>query len=85
MEESKNKDNSFPVRLSITLGTIVIGLISYIVFTTDFQTEKTRCEYGGWAYSHGESFEATDGCNMCSCNDGEVVCTLMACEQQEQE
>ncbi len=82
MEESKNKDNSFLTGLSITLGTIVIGLISYIVYTTDFQTEKLRCEYNGWAYAHGETFDASDGCNMCSCNNGEVVCTLMGCDQQ---
>jgi hypothetical protein len=81
MEEYKSKDNSFLVGLSITLGTIVIGLVSYIVFTTDFKDEKLRCEYNGWAYAHEEAFDSIDGCNVCSCNNGSVVCTQMACEK----
>ena len=82
MEEKKEKDNSFLIGLCITLGTIVVGLVSYILFTANFKEEKLRCEYNGWAYAHGESFDSTDGCNMCSCNNGEIVCTLMACEKQ---
>lgn len=82
MEEYKKKDNSFLLGLCITLGTIVIGLISYIVFTSELTgREMARCEYNGWAYAHNESFDSTDGCNVCSCNNGEVVCTLMACEE----
>jgi hypothetical protein len=82
MEEYKKKDNSFLLGLSITLGTIVVGLVSYIVFTSDLPgKEMARCEYHGWAYAHGETFDAIDGCNVCSCNDGETVCTEMACEE----
>jgi hypothetical protein len=40
-----------------------------------------RCEYHGWAYAHGETFDSIDGCNVCSCNDGMIVCTEMACEE----
>ena len=43
------------------------------------QTEAT-CTYNGKEYKEGEGFESTDGCNSCSCQNGEVVCTLMACE-----
>jgi len=82
MKEENKKDSSFLTGLCITLGTIIVGLVSYIVYTTDFQIEKNRCEYNGWAYAHGESFESSDGCNMCSCNNGEVVCTLMGCDEQ---
>ncbi len=85
MEELKKERSSFLLSLCITLGTIVIGLTSYIVYTTDFKQEKLRCEYGGWAYAHGESFPSTDGCNQCSCNNGDVVCTLMACEKPEED
>ena len=82
MEEYKKKDNSFLLGLSITLGTIVVGLISYIVFTSELPgREMARCEYNGWAYAHAETFDSTDGCNVCSCNDGEVVCTQLACEE----
>jgi len=85
MEENKKRDNNtFLLGLSITLGTIVVGLTSYIVFTSDMEipgTEKERCEYSGWAYAHEETFTATDGCNICVCNDGLAVCTDMACEE----
>ncbi len=82
MKEQKERDHSFLLGFCITLGTIVIGLISYIVFTSDFPgREKARCEYAGWAYATGETFDAIDGCNTCACNDGVVVCTEMACEE----
>jgi len=85
MEENKKRDNStFLLGLCITLGTIVVGLTSYIVFTSDLEIiaqEKERCEYAGWAYAHEETFQAEDGCNTCICNDGLTVCTDMACEE----
>jgi hypothetical protein len=38
------------------------------------------CSYGGQTYQPGDNFEATDGCNSCSCGeDGAVACTKMAC------
>jgi len=82
MEESHTKDNSFLLGLSITLGTIVIGLISYILYSTSFTPNKSVCEYNGWAYSDKESFVSSDGCNQCVCSDGEVVCTQMACTDE---
>ena len=39
-----------------------------------------RCEYGGKTYASGDSFPDEDGCNSCSCEDGQIACTLMACE-----
>ena len=88
MEKSENKLNSFLLGLSITLGTIVIGLISYIFFTSNIKLpwqEEDRCEYGGWAYAHGETFDSTDGCNICVCNDGVIACTERACEDPSPE
>lgn len=40
-----------------------------------------NCTYNNKTYRSGEGFPSTDGCNSCSCNDGEVACTLMACEK----
>lgn len=81
MEEVKKKDNSFLLGLSITLGTILVGLISYIFFTSNLPGKnEERCEYAGWAYAHAESFDSTDGCNTCVCNNGITVCTEMVCE-----
>lgn len=82
MEENKKNNNNFLLSLSITLGTITIGLISYIVYTETSSPAQNFCEYNGWAYQHEESFESEDGCNMCSCNKGQVVCTQKACIEQ---
>lgn len=38
------------------------------------------CQYNGKTYKSGEGFKDKDGCNSCSCEDGKVACTLVACE-----
>lgn len=38
------------------------------------------CEYDGRSYDDGSSFDASDGCNQCSCEDGSVACTQIACQ-----
>ncbi len=44
-------------------------------------TEKTMCEINEEKYAVGESFNATDGCNTCTCNpDLTIACTEMSCE-----
>ncbi len=35
------------------------------------------CTYNNQVYKNGESFK--DNCNTCSCQNGQVACTLMAC------
>jgi hypothetical protein len=37
------------------------------------------CEYNGKWYADGDSYPSADGCNQCSCNAGQSVCTLKAC------
>lgn len=37
------------------------------------------CSYKNVTYKNGESFK--DDCNSCSCQNGEVACTLMACSK----
>lgn len=39
------------------------------------------CQYNGKTYKSGEGFLDEDGCNSCSCEDGKVACTAMACER----
>lgn len=46
------------------------------------ETTKT-CSYGGKEYKTGESFPASDGCNSCSCSNGEAACTLLGCVAKE--
>jgi hypothetical protein len=82
----KDKEN-FLLSLSITLGVIILGLVSYIVYS-EYQIQNKqpkRCPYQGWLYEHGESFDAGDGCNVCLCNDGIVVCTQKECEEMNLE
>lgn len=37
------------------------------------------CEYNGKTYKPGEGFRSDDGCNSCSCENGQVACTMMFC------
>ena len=37
------------------------------------------CEHDGAVYELGESFDAGDGCNSCSCSKSGVACTQMDC------
>jgi hypothetical protein len=37
------------------------------------------CEVDGTTYADGDTFEAPDGCNTCTCDDGAAACTEMAC------
>ena len=69
------------------------GETSTITTSTQSSTsgEKKSCTYSSLKasdssvslkskeYKDGESFQATDGCNTCTCNDGKVACTLMVC------
>lgn len=40
------------------------------------------CVYGGSTRHSGETFASEDGCNTCSCEDGNVGCTARACVAQ---
>lgn len=82
--DEKEKKISFLTNVIILLGTIILGLSSYIVYLTyNGDSEPQVCEYNGWAYSEGDTFESTDGCNTCSCSNGQVVCTEMACVESD--
>lgn len=63
--------------LYILLG-VIIGLV---VKEVDFSSFKRQlplsCTYKGQTYKSGESFK--DDCNTCTCQGGEVECTLMGC------
>ncbi len=48
--------------------------------TLDAGTEPVGCTVDGTSYAVGESFDAADGCNTCTCSgDGQVACTERAC------
>ena len=74
----------------------LIGLFAYLFFsdrlivgvenplsnkeTVIEEEESESCLYNGVEYANGQGFPADDGCNSCSCTNGKVVCTLIACE-----
>lgn len=39
----------------------------------------TTCYYAGTLYTSGQTFPALDGCNDCTCDDGSIACTEIAC------
>ena len=64
----------------------VVTLLGYVIYEKFFNgADEESCTYNGMEYAHGESFPATDGCNSCSCQGGEVICTLMECLGEEPE
>lgn len=79
----ENKKTNFLIGLCITLGTIVIGLISFLLYTNFAPQEIKRCEYNGWAYANGEIYDSADKCNTCFCNNGDTVCTKKACSNEQ--
>ncbi len=76
MEDNKK---SFLTGLCITMGTVIIGLVSFIIYRNLSPQEVKRCEYNGWAYANGEIYDSSDGCNTCFCNNGDTVCTKEEC------
>ena len=42
-------------------------------------TKPRDCQLDGQTYKSGTSFKDSDGCNTCSCEDGELACTLLGC------
>jgi hypothetical protein len=40
------------------------------------------CRVDGYVLRNRQSFSSIEGCNRCSCRDGEFSCTRLACEDQ---
>ncbi|KKP63702.1 MAG: Kielin/chordin-like protein [candidate division WS6 bacterium GW2011_GWE1_34_7] len=51
-----------------------------VIEEEESEEESESCLYNGVEYANGQGFPADDGCNSCSCTNGKVVCTLIACE-----
>ena len=83
MDQEAIKKINFAYRVAITLGTIIIGLVSYIFYSENIIIKKEipMCEYNGWAYKDQQTFPSMDNCNTCFCDDGSVICTEISCDQ----
>ncbi len=69
------------VVLSIAVSFFILALISTIVIAslllTGYSSSKA-CVHNGTTYKHAQAF--MDDCNSCSCDNGNVACTTMACD-----
>lgn len=82
---------------SLVVFLSVLGLIAYNLFkdqsslpttqlpppalTSPTQVPAGSCVLNDKVYEFGESFSAADGCNTCTCAEGQKIsCTEMACE-----
>ena len=44
---------------------------------------SATCLSQGKEFLHGEVFAKSDGCNNCTCNDGNITCTKDVCFSRE--
>ncbi|MGZ3423598.1 MAG: hypothetical protein ACXVEF_12125 [Polyangiales bacterium] len=67
---------------SLLLVTLFIGCSSESTppSTTDAGSDASKsCTEGGKTHASGESWTCSDGCNHCTCMDGVVASTTLAC------
>lgn len=79
---SENKYMKSPLVQSILLFILgaVLGFVVSKLLPSDLKMVlPLSCTYNGVKYANGEGFTAVDGCNSCSCQNGQVGCTMIAC------
>ena len=82
MQQEETSQKSFHFIIISLLALIVIAIcagILILLYLNKNNQSGQQCTYNGKTYQQGEGFKSMDGCNSCSCNNGEVACTLMAC------
>lgn len=81
--ETAKTSSSLLLKLSIIF--FIFSLITTLVVVGMLITKSTgkTCNYNGTLYSDGEGFK--DDCNSCSCENGDVACTTMACEADDED
>ncbi len=76
------------MKLMSILGALIIFVLGFFA-GIKYMTNKVNfnniniipvgCTYEGTNYKNGEGFKDKDGCNSCSCQNGQIACTEMAC------
>jgi hypothetical protein len=82
--EGRTKSVKGPLILTLVALFVFAGLgaLTYKLFFEQQEQAAQQgmaCTYEGISYPHGSAFPANDNCNSCSCDNGEVVCTEIAC------
>lgn len=63
---------------AIVLSIFVVLILAYVYAAKNIDSLGV-CSYAGLTYEHGKNFKDIDGCNTCTCTNGQVVCTEVAC------
>jgi hypothetical protein len=96
-QASKSSSKTLLYILFVLMFVVILGLggaLAYFLFFKESADTSdggngdgdgivSICTYDSVVYYEGDTFPATDGCNTCSCTSGEVVCTEMACDDEE--
>ncbi len=93
---TSNKTLLYVLIAALLLLVLVLGgILAYMVLTKDVYNDKDKtndddsvvsiCTYDSVVYYEGDTFPATDGCNTCTCESGNVSCTEMGCDGEGNE
>ncbi len=81
-----NKQTQLTIVSLIAGFFVIISLVLgyYILQSQDALKPNpiSSCQYNGVMYDSSESFNAGDGCNTCTCSDGDVACTEIDCKAE---
>lgn len=82
MQTDVSSRKSFRFTVITLVALIVLALcVGVIIFLFMYKNNLsgTQCNYDAKIYQQGDVFKSTDGCNTCTCGNGNVACTEMAC------
>lgn len=60
------------------IGWRALALGWFVVFAGVVACDSS-CDGGGRTFAEGDVWTCSDGCNSCSCNEGQVTSTLIGC------
>lgn len=75
-QKSSTKDSLNSIFRVLFLFLVAGG--TYVAYK-QFGPEGKSCTYNGVVYDSREVFSSEDGCNKCTCLEGNVACTMMIC------
>lgn len=70
------------LKLFVIVSSFVVFFFACVtsIISINYYNSRIQCLYSGKFYNSGSKFSSVDGCNTCSCNNGVVSCTEMACD-----
>lgn len=74
-----NTNNYVKLLVSLVFGILIGYFMKDFTLNNESKLIPRTCTYDGETYKTGDSIPAGDGCNSCSCDNGEVACTTITC------